>query len=141
MKRGRKFDARAGGLARAKALTPRRRSAIARKAAKARWHGQAEALATTCKAEETEDGRVSCAVCGLSWDMRDASAPVCPHIAGLKAMPPMAILEGRARDICHALLHGGHRADFDDMLPHRPDWQAHVEMIVRELMTTCAEVH
>lgn len=140
MKRGRKLDARAGGLARARKLTPRRRSAIARKAAKARWGGQAEVLETTCRAEETEDGRVSCAVCGLSWDMRDASAPICPHIAGLKAMPPMAILEGRARDIVHILLHGGHRDDFDALLPNRPDWQAHVEMVVRELMAACAEV-
>lgn len=130
-----------GGKARARSLSKRRRTEIARKAANARWGRPAEPQGTTCKAEETGDGRtVSCPACGLSWAMDDPNYPVCPRIAGLKALPPITGLEERARSIAHALLHGGHREDFDAVLPNRPDWQAHVGFIVDQLVATVAEV-
>lgn len=126
-------------------ISKRRRSAIGRKAALARWGVRAAepaaTSATTCQAEETGDGRVACIPCGLSWDMRDVNCPICPRIAGLKALPPIrGNLEARAQDIVRALVHGGHPEDFRAALANRPDWQAHVSLIVDEFVALCAEV-
>lgn len=133
-----------GGKARAAKLSKRRRKEIARNAANARWGNRpaADPEGTTCKAEETGDGKtVACAPCGLSWAMDDTNYPRCPHIADLKAMPPIAGgLEEHALSIAHALLHGGQRADFDTMLANRPDWQAHVQFITAHLVQACSEV-
>jgi len=124
-----------------KPISPRRRRENARKAALVRWRARPQAAAqdTLCKAQAS-GSRMVCIGCGLAWSMDDANYPVCPNLAGLKALPAVSELEGRARAIVHALCHGGHRADFDDALVNRPDWQAHVDFIVGELVKTCAEV-
>ena len=54
------------------------------------------------------------------------------------AIPPVQQLEERAREICRRLLHGGTRHDFEEYLQHRPDWRAHVEFVMLQLMETCS---
>lgn len=131
----------AGGKARAAKLSARRRKSIARKAAQARWNPRGPEVGTTCQAEETAPGRVACIPCGLSWPMDDPAYPRCPRLADLRAMPPIqGGLEERARAIVHTLLHGGQRADFDETLRNRPDWQAYVGFVTDQLIAACSEV-
>jgi hypothetical protein len=122
----------AGGRGRARNLSRKRRQEIAVKAAQTRWHAQE----TTCKAEPVTDDQVTCSDCGVSWQMGDVNYPICPRLSHLQVMPPVQVLEERAREICFRLLHGGNRCDFDSYLPRRPDWQAHVNFVVMQLMET-----
>jgi hypothetical protein len=118
-----------GGRLRSRTLTKKRRHEIATQAAQTRWSKH--------PSKETKEPHVvTCDDCGLSWIMGET--PVCARLAHFPMLPPVQQLEERARDICFRLLHNGSRRDFDDYLEKRPDWRAHVEYIVLQLMETCS---